>query len=401
MKKLLILGGDHFTIPVVEAAHKQGYYVITCDYLPDNVAHKHSDEFVNFSTIDKEGILTWAKKNPIDGVVTFTDSGVVTTAYLQDRLGLPRIGPLESVEILQNKARFRQFLTDNGFTVPKAKGFSRKEDALASKDFFRLPIIVKPVDAAGSKGVTKVSEWSQLEAAIDWAIQYSFSGDFIIESFIEKQGCSSDSDCFSINGQFKFISFSAQRFDDKAAGEYTPAAYSWPSTLGRVVEKELSKELQRLISLLGMKTTVYNVETRVGTDGKPYIMEVSPRGGGNRLSEMMRFATGVDMITGAVRAAVGDPVYDVEQKPLDGNWAEIIVHADKAGVLDGIVIEPEMEPNVKERDFWYKRGDSVKEFQSARDAIGTLVMRFDTADDLEYAITHQREWLKVIVYEVY
>ena len=50
-KRLLILGGDHFTIPVVEAAHKQGYYVITCDYLPDNVAHKHSDEFVNFSTI--------------------------------------------------------------------------------------------------------------------------------------------------------------------------------------------------------------------------------------------------------------------------------------------------------------------------------------------------------------
>ncbi len=108
MKRLLILGGDHFTIPVVEAAHKQGYYAITCDYLPDNVAHKHSDEFINFSTIDKEGILEWAKRNPIDGVVTFTDSGVVTTAYLQHHLGLPQIGPLESVEILQNKARFRQ-----------------------------------------------------------------------------------------------------------------------------------------------------------------------------------------------------------------------------------------------------------------------------------------------------
>ena len=397
MKKLLILGGDHFTIPVVEAAHKQGYYVITCDYLPGNVAHKYSDEFVNFSTIDKEGILAWAKKNPIDGVVTFTDSGVVTTAFLQDRLGLPQIGPLESVEILQNKARFRQFLTDNGFTVPKAKGFSRKEDALASKAFFQLPIIVKPVDAAGSKGVTKVSEWSQLEAAIDWAIQYSFSGDFIIESFIEKQGCSSDSDCFSVDGQFMFISFSAQRFDEKAAGEYTPAAYSWPSTLGKVAEEELTKELQRLISLLGMRTTVYNVEARVGVDGKAYIMEVSPRGGGNRLSEMMRFATGVDMITGAVRAAVGDPVHDVEQKPLDGNWAEIIVHADTTGVLDDIVIEPEMESYVKEQDFWYKQGDSVKEFQSARDAIGTLVMRFETAEDLEFAITHQGEWLKVIV----
>jgi len=395
-KKLLILGGDHFTIPVVEAAHKQGYYVITCDYLPDNVAHKHSDEFINFSTTDKEGILNWAKENPIDGIVTFTDSGVVTTAYVQHNLGLPQIGPLESVEILQNKAKFRQFLTENGFTVPKAKGFSRKKDALASKDIFTLPVIVKPVDAAGSKGVTKVSDWSELEAAVDWAIKFSFSGDFIIESFIEKKGCSSDSDCFSIDGQFKFMSFSAQRFDERAAGEYTPAGYSWPSTLGEKVEKELSDELQRLITLLGMKTTVYNVETRLGIDNKPYIMEISPRGGGNRLSEMMRFATGVDMITAAVRAAVGDTV-EIVQKPLNGYWSEIIVHADKPGILEGIEIAPEIEPNVKEKDFWFKKGDVVKEFQSARDAIGTLVLRFDNSKDLEYSIAHQRDWLKVRV----
>lgn len=397
MKKLLVLGGDHFTIPVVEAAHKQGYYVITCDYLPDNVAHKHSDEFIKFSTTDKEGIHEWARKNPIDGVVTFTDSGVVTTAYLQHHLGLPQIGPLESVEILQNKARFRKFLTNNGFMVPKAKGFSQKEAALALKDFFTLPVIVKPVDAAGSKGVTKVSNWKELETAIDWAIQYSFSGDFIIESFIEKQGCSSDCDCFSIDGQFKFLSFSAQRFDENAAGVYTPAAYSWPSTLGKEAEEELSKELQRLITLLGMKTTVYNVETRVGTDGKPYIMEISPRGGGNRLSEMMRFATGVDMITGAVRAAVGDPVFDIEQKPFNGYWAEIIVHAEKTGILDSIEVDRQYELNVIEKDFWFKRGDAVKEFQSARDAIGTLVLRFNNAEQLEQAIAHQHDWLKVLL----
>lgn len=396
MKKLLILGGDHFAVPVVKAAKEQGYYVITCDYLPDNVAHKYSDEFANFSTTDKEGILAYAREKKIDGVVTFTDSGVVTTAYIQHHLGLPQIGPLESVEILQNKARFRQFLTDNGFVVPKAKGFSKKDEALASKDFFTLPVIVKPVDAAGSKGVTKVSKWGELESAIDWAIQFSFSGDFIIESFIEKKGCSSDSDCFSVDGQFKFMSFSAQRFDEQAAGEYTPAAYSWPSTLGKEAEEELSKELQRLISLLGMRTTVYNVETRVGTDGKPYIMEISPRGGGNRLSEMMRYATGVDMITGAVRAAVGDEVNDIEQKPLNGCWAEIIVHADKTGILDRIEVDQEYEPYVIEKDFWFKRGDEVKEFQSARDAIGTLVVRFDDSEHLEYAITHQREWLKVV-----
>ena len=145
-----------------------------------------------------------------------------------------------------------------------------------------------------------------------------------------------------------------------------------------------------------MRTTVYNVETRVGIDGKPYIMEISPRGGGNRLSEMMRLATGVDMITAAVRAAVGDPV-NIEQKPLDGSWAEIIVHADKSGILDHIEIAPEIEPVVREKDFWFKKGDAVNEFKSARDAIGTLVLRFNNADELENAITHQCDWLKVVV----
>lgn len=397
MKKLLILGGDHFTIPVVEAAKKQDYYVITCDYLPDNVAHRISDEYVNFSTTDKEGILEWAKNNHIDGIVTFTDSGVITTAYVQHHLGLPQIGPLESVEILQNKARFRQFLAKHGFNVPKAMGYKTHEDVLNDIDFFHWPVIVKPVDSAGSKGVTRLDSPEKLKEAVEFALQYSISGEFIVEEFIEKQGCSSDSDSFSVDGQFKFISFSAQRFDEKAAGVFTPAAYSWPSAMSRQAEAELTSELQRLITLLRMRTSIYNIETRVGTDGKPYIMELTPRGGGNRLAEMLRLATGVDLITAAVRAAVGDPVNGVQQKPYDGFWAEIIVHAGKTGILDHIEIAPAAEPFVREKDFWFRKGDAVKEFQSARDAIGTLVLQFPTAEQLEHAIMHQGEWLNVIV----
>ena len=57
MKKLLLLGGDATLLPVIKAAHKRGYYVITCDYLPENTAHNYSDEFINYSTTDKEDIL--------------------------------------------------------------------------------------------------------------------------------------------------------------------------------------------------------------------------------------------------------------------------------------------------------------------------------------------------------
>jgi len=397
MKRLLILGGDHFTIPVVEAAHKQGYYAITCDYLPDNVAHKHSDEFINYSTIDKEGILEWAKKNPIDGVVTFTDSGVVTTAYLQHHLGLPQIGPLESVEILQNKARFRQFMTDNGFNVPRAKGYYNYEEAVKDVSMFHWPVIVKPVDSAASKGVTRLDDVKGLKEAAEYALLFSVTKQFIIEEFIEKEGCSSDSDCFSHNGKMVVVTYSAQRFDENAKNPYAPAGFSWPSTFTKEQEEYLTSELQRLISLLKMKTTIYNVETRVGKDGKPYIMEVSPRGGGNRLAEMVRFSTGADMITAAVRAAVGDDV-ELNHNSLRGHWAEVIIHADNTGKFREIVIEKDFYKNhVFQTDLWVKSGDKVESFTGGNKAIGTLVLKFNDEQEVLWALSHQEEWLDVVV----
>jgi len=397
MKKLLVLGGDHFTIPVVEAAHQQGYYVITCDYLPDNVAHKISDEYANFSTTDKEGILAYAKEKKIDGIVTFTDSGVITTAYVQHHLGLPQIGPLESVEILQNKARFRQFLTDKGFNVPKAKGYTRYEDAIKDALFFNWPVIVKPVDSAASKGVRKLNNIDQLKEAVDYALQFSVSKQFIIEEFIDKQGCSSDSDCFSINGNFVVITYSAQRFDENAKNPYAPSAFSWPSTFSKEEEKKLSTDLQHLIELLGMKTSIYNIETRVGIDGKPYIMEVSPRGGGNRLAEMVRISTGVDMITAAVRAAVGDFV-ELKQSPLQGYWAEVIVHSDKTGKFEEIIIDKDFyAKHVFQEDLWVNRGDFIDAFTGGNKAIGTIVLSFGNEKEMLTALKEQNKWLRVMV----
>lgn len=395
MKKLLILGGDSFTVPVVKAAKAQGYYVITCDYLPHNIAHKYSDQYLNFSTTDKEGILKAARNIKIDGIVTYTDSGVVTCAYVAHHLGLPMTGPLDSVEILQNKARFRKFLRTHGFNVPNAKGYSSAEEALKDMQDFELPVIVKPVDAAGSKGVTKVVSWDNLPKAIEWAIKYSFSGEFIIESWIEKKGASSDSDSFSYNGKLVIATFSAQWFDETAAGPYVPAAYSWPSTFTHEQESYLKSEIQRLLTLLEMQNSVYNIETRIGTDDKPYIMEVSPRGGGNRLSEMVRLSTGVDLITNAVRVAVGDQPVDYNEKQLNGYWAEIILHSRKSGKFNSLTIDQAYQPFVKEIDLWKNEGDRVEAFRAARDAIGTLILKFDTQEQLTDALRNTNNWITI------
>ena len=395
-KKLMLLGGLRYLLPVIDAAHKLGHYVITCDYLPDNIAHKYSDEYVNVSIIDKEAVLEEARKRNIDGIMSFAvDPGVVTAAYVADRMGLPMPGPYESVCILQNKDRFRKFLADNGFNVPKAKGYSSIEEAMADIASFSWPVIVKPTDSAGSKGVTKVNGPEEIENALKTAFDHSISKHIIVEDFIEKQGCSSDCDCFSIDGKLKFVSFSAQHFDAGAPNPYTPSAYSWPSTFTKEQEVELTSELQRLLTLLGMRTSIYNIETRIGTNGKPYIMEVSPRGGGNRLSEMICYITGVDLITAAVRAAVGETPSGVVQKPCLGHWAEIILHSDKVGIFTALNINSDMPYCIVEEDLWIKRGDRINSFNGANNAFGTVVIRCDSKEQLESMCAAQEKWLNL------
>lgn len=398
MKKLMILGGARYALPVIKAAHELGLYVITCDYLPDNIAHKYSDEYCNVSIIDKDAVLEAAKKLEIDGIVSFAcDPGVVTAAYVAEKMGLPSCGSYESVSILQNKGRFRKFLTEHGFNVPVAKGYTSIEDAVKDVDLFNWPVIVKPTDSAGSKGVTRVDDPKELKKSIEYALSFSHCDEFIIEDFITQKGFSSDTDSFSVDGELKFVSFNSQRFDADAENPYTPAAYSWPSSMSKEHQEELKNEIQRLLHLLNMGTSIYNIETREGTDGKAYIMEVSPRGGGNRLAECLHYATGVDLVKNTVRAAVGLPVEGVEQKPYDGCWAEVILHSDRAGVFDSLWIADDIKENVFERDLWIEAGTKVGGFSAANEAIGTLVLRFDTDERLQQVMKDINQYVKVVL----
>ena len=102
-KKLLLLGGSSYLRPVIREAHALGIHVITCDYLPDNAAHKLSDQYLNISILDKDAVLEAARELQIDGVMSFAcDPGVVTAAYVAEKLGLPSPGSYESTCILRS-----------------------------------------------------------------------------------------------------------------------------------------------------------------------------------------------------------------------------------------------------------------------------------------------------------
>lgn len=399
MKKLMLLGGSRYLLPVIEAAHELGLFVVTCDYLPNNIAHQYSDKYINISIVEKDEILNAAKKEKIDGIMSFAcDPGVVTAAYVAEQMGLPFQCSYKSAQILQDKGLFREFLSSNGFNVPKAKRYKNKKEPFKDIDYFNWPIIVKPVDSAGSKGVTRVDKIEELEAAIEKAVLDSRDGAFIVEDFLIFDGYHSSADPFTVNGELKFVSYSDQLFDKEADNPYTPAYIIWPSTMKNHNQDYLTKETQRLMNLLGVKTGIYNIETCVGQNGKPYLMEVSPRGGGCKIAELQRLAYGIDLIKNEVMKAVGMPVGEIYQTALSNCWCEMVLHAkpSQTGIFKSIEIrEDVLNDNVRIIDLSVKPGDIVKPFTGANMSLGDIFLECKNREELEQLLASQDDWLTI------
>ena len=395
----MLLGGIRYLLPAIEAAHRHGCHVITVDYLPDNMAHKYSDEYHNVSIIDKEAVLALANELQIDGILSYAvDPGVVTAAYVAEQMGLPFTCSYEASCILQDKSRFRQFLSQNGFNVPNAKGYTDVEEALKDVDYFNWPVIVKPVDSAGSKGVTRVDDPKDLEAAIAHALDESHNGHFIVEDFLEKEGLSSGSESFFVDGELKYNGFYDQFFDDEAANPYTPSAECWPANKPTFVLDEVRQELQRLGKLLHVQTGLFNVEWRVCKDGKVYLMEVSPRAGGNRLAEILNYATDVNIIEAEVCKAIGELFPDIHEPIYNGYFAILVLHNDHSGFFDHLKMDDDFRRKyVIEEELRVNKGDRVSSFSGANHSIGTLFLKFDSQAEMEHIMNSYRNYIQVIV----
>ena len=405
-KKLMLLGGIRYLLPVIEAAHKMGVYVITADYLPDNIAHKYSDEYVNVSIIDKDEVLAAAQRLKIDGILSFAcDPGVVSAAYVAEKMGLPFQCSYESACILQDKGLFRQFLIDHGFNCPKSRRYSSKAEVLADVGGWdsdsrapKFPVMVKPVDSAGSKGCSRVDSATDLPAAIDAALENGHNGAIIVEDFLEFESYHSSADPFTVDGRLQAVSYSDQLFDKDADNPYTPAFIIWPSTMRKNYQDYLTHEIQRLMDLLHMRTGIYNIETVVGKGGVPYIMEVSPRGGGCKIAELQEMAFGANLIENEVRKALGLPLAEINMRPIDGHWCEMIIHArpGQQGVFDRLdVCEDVMSKNVKCIDMSAKKGDVVHPFTGANMSLGDMFLQFDSRKELNERIADTSKWMDI------
>jgi len=388
-KRLLLLGGSQAQTVAIRKAKELGYYTVLCDYLPDNPGQYLADEFHLVSTTDKEAVLEVARGAKIDGVVAYaSDPAAPTAAYVAETLGLPG-NSYDTVRTLANKDLFRAFLKDHGFAVPRAQGFAGVEDALAQAEAFSYPVIVKPADSSGSKGVTVVRDKSGMREAAEFAFSYSRGHRIIVESYIEKaHPYLIGGDIFVENGEIiLFGLLNCHR--DELANPLVPIGKSYPLQLDNSGKWLAKATLQRLVDEIGFNTGAMNVEMVIDSAGRCWLIDVGPRNGGNMIPDLLGMIFGVDVVEMTLRAAMGEPCR--------GFYATHNLHSVKDGRFSHIDYSPEIRPKLVRESVYLKPGDEVRRFNNAGDAVGIVFMRFDSESEMARFLSDIGRHIRVVL----
>lgn len=396
MKKLLILGAMEMHVPLIKRAKEMGNYVITVDYIPENPGHKLADEAYFDSTTDLDAVLKLSKKLNIDGIMTYnSDPAAPTAAYVAEKLGLPG-NPYQSVKIMSEKNLFRDFLISNGLNAPKFGNYLNIEDALCHINDFSFPIIIKPVDSSGSKGVTVVNNVNDVQNAIECALEKSRSKKFIIEEYIEPVGKQLHGDGFVQNGKVVFLHLGDHHFDS-TINNLVPYSTTYPTEHPVEIVNACKNQIQDFMSKVGFKNGGFNVELRISNkDNKPYIIDIGARNGGNFTPKVIEYGSGFNFLDRAIKIALGESIDDIKITDKVSNFVSyLILHSDKNGVLNNIVLDKMIENRIIEKHIYLKSGDKVETFLGANAALGVLIMKYESREVMDEIVENFPNLYKV------
>ena len=396
-KKILFLGGAHTQVAPLIYAKSEGHYVITCDYLPNNPGHFFADESFNISTTDKTAILKLAKKLKIDGIVAYgSDPAAPTAAFVAERMGLPG-NPYQAVLTLARKDLFREFLKKNGFNVPNSRSFKRFDEARSWIEKLEGPLFVKPIDSSGSKGVSRLLDKKKAQRAFAHALSYSREKMVVIEEEITRSSYQMAGDGFLKEGNLVFRCWADEHFDPLCNG-LVPIGQTFPTSQPEPLLSLAHAETQRLVSLLKMRNGALNFDVIFDESGELYFLELGPRNGGCLIPEVIRYATGIDLVKFTVDSALGLPCHSLDMQPTLGFWASYMIHSTKSGVFKEIWMSERLKSKIVEENIWIKPNTKVKKFLGSDNTLGTMILKFSSMADMEESLENMEKDIKVITY---
>lgn len=300
MKKLAIIGASYLQEPIVKKAKQMGIYTICFAWADGATCAEICDKFYDISIIEKEQILEICKKEQIDGITTIaSDTATLTVNYVASRMGLIS-NPDEYSEICTNKFKMRQCFMDAD--VPSPKFTLVDDEGKYSIKGFRFPLIVKPTDRSGSRGVEKVLDPVQLESAIKRARKDSFEGKAIIEEFVTGREISVEGISFEGNHTILQIT------DKVTTGApfFVELGHHQPSSLSDEIKDKVKQIVLNALDALHIQYGASHSELKIDEDGNIRVIEIGARMGGDFIgSNLVQLSTGYDFVKGVIDVALG------------------------------------------------------------------------------------------------
>jgi hypothetical protein len=205
-------------------------------------------------------------------------------------------------------------------------------------------------------------------------------------------------DGFSVDGRLAFTSYGNELYSGRGTREYVALGEFWPSLLTQAQREKVDSELQRLITALGMGTTAYNIEVILDENDDVYVLELGPRSGGSYIPQLIRYATGVDLIPYVIKGALGEDCSDLGRAETQGFWSNYMILSTRSGRFERLRFDPTFErENLLEVHCTARPGDEVHAYQNTTHSLGTLLFKARDLDEMERITSNPEKYFEVVV----
>jgi formate-dependent phosphoribosylglycinamide formyltransferase (GAR transformylase) len=379
--KALILGGGLDQQLLVEEFNKRGYYTIIIDYYENppakDVAHKH----YQVSTYDREAVLEIAKAEKVQFVTTIsTDQPILVAAWVCEQLGLEFQITYQQALIITNKEFMKKKLVYNKIATAPYVIIKNIEDCQNIKKL-KLPLIIKPVDSSGSRGVHVLNNYEEIYLLYPESIKYSQTNTIIAEEFI--QGKEISVDCMVINSEAQVLAItdniSAVLYDDKKL--ITQSIY--PSHIDKVTQSRVEKIVQQVAETFEIQNSPLFLQLIVN-DKNPFLIEFSARIAGGSKPYTIPYFCDIDIVKEYVSQLLNLPVtLKIKPSPF---WLSINYIYGRNGILrETIAANKLLNQNIIKKLILYKdNGTQIHKAKNTTERIGVFITEGKIRESITY-----------------
>lgn len=389
MKKILVIGAGFLQNFVICKAKSMGYETLTVDGNPRAVGFHHADKFKIIDIIDEKACLEYAKSEKIDGVLTAaTDYGVLTAAYIAQEMHLPGLD-YEVAKLIKNKYRVRRCLYEHHVDDTQQVCDVNEDtnlNELSKKLVF--PVMVKPCDGSGSRGVSRVDNAASFERACQYAMDSSITHRATVETFIIGKEYGAES--IVVNGEVHVLGIMRKWMTEPPF--YAELGHAIPTDLPKKVEQRAEQCVKNAIKALGINFGSVNMDMLITSEGNIHIVDIGARMGGNMIGPcVIPYGTGIDYMANMIRNAVGDEV-DLASSGKSAVATRLIALGD--GVVKQLPDFEKIETEYGVEIYHHLEvGQTVREYHTNLDGCGYIIAK---ADNIETAINKVESVLGLI-----